>query len=87
MTDIPALLTALAALRDQHAAILAAQEAHLPASVRKAMAANAARFAPELATMQLGLTLQGYAATHAELLAFRSIGTPSVSLRSVKETA
>ena len=122
MTDIPSLLQALADLRLQEAALLARKAAALPASVRKALAANEARFAPELATVQLGRTvlesdiktavlahgasvqsagiqavyisgrvswnddaLLGYASTHAELMAFRTLGTPSVSLRTVKE--
>ena len=124
MTDIPALLAALAQLRTEHARLTEAKAAALPASVRKALLAHEARYAADLETLHLGMTvletdikaavlahgasvqasglqavylagrvawddhaLQGYAATHAELLAFRRVGAPSVALRQAKGAA
>ena len=123
MTDILTLLATLAALRDQQAALLDAQDAAIPAPVRRQLRTIAKRFAPELeglardlelvegqvkaAVLQHGASvkgqdlhavyvsgkahwnddaLAGYAATHAEIVAFRSEGKPSVTLRPVRKS-
>lgn len=122
MTDILTMLQTLATLRDEETALRAAQDAALPAPLRRALRTIARQFAPDLARLagaQARLEaqvktavlvhgasvkgarlhavyvsgkaswddggLRGFALVHPALLAFRTIGAPSVSLRTVAE--
>jgi hypothetical protein len=122
MSDIITLLNTLAELQTHQEALRIAQEAAVPATIRRRLDALAARFAPQRESLahQVALlegdiktavlahgasvkgrrlqavflagrtswddhALQGYAAAgHEELLAFRTMGKPSVSLRPAK---
>jgi hypothetical protein len=83
---------ALEAAYASRAAVLARDRAHLEAQIKAAVLAHGASVkGAALQAVYVGgkatwddHALQGFAAVHADILAFRHVGQPSVTIRSVR---